>query len=182
MVTQKCSLPYSQNWLSQQTLRLGAARADATWPRLNWRVGPGSDAGKNEGARLGCFTASAIFFRSCSFRLLPFQILGTSFSRRKFRIRGGLKNWSFTVFWPKRPKNFKKWNFEFDWKMERCCGNKWKIRSWLKKTPPSVYYLRLTYGTKSDRTQLPIWYYRWNMKVKFPGVNVLELNLLLVYR
>ena len=43
-------------------------------------------------ARLRCFTASIMFLRSYSFRLPPFQILGTSFSKKKFRIRGGLKN------------------------------------------------------------------------------------------
>ena len=50
------------------------------------------DAGKIERARLGYFTASTIFFRSFSFRLSSFQILGTSFSRKQFRIRGILKN------------------------------------------------------------------------------------------
>jgi len=49
------------------------------------------DAEKIEGARLGCFTASTIFFRSCSFRLSFIQIHLQLFSRKKFQSRGDHK-------------------------------------------------------------------------------------------
>ena len=65
-----------------------------------------------EGARLGCFTASTIFFRSCSFRLSPFQILGTSFSRKKnFELEEDLKISLLQFFLTKKTKIFLKVGF-----------------------------------------------------------------------
>jgi len=58
-----------------------------------------------EGIKLGCFTASTLFSRSCSFRLSPVQILGILFSRQKFRIRGEHQNESPPVF-DKKDRNF----------------------------------------------------------------------------
>ena len=49
------------------------------------------DEGKIEGTRLGCFTASTLFSISCIFRLVPFQILGTLFFRKKFESEEDLK-------------------------------------------------------------------------------------------
>ena len=54
----------------------------------------------------GNYTEIFYCIHHCSFRLSSFQILGTSFSKKKFRIWGGLKSYSSPVFLTKRPKIF----------------------------------------------------------------------------